>query len=139
MTTYSNQQNYRQTQQREPSLGELFSNLSTGASVLVRKEVELAKVELSQKASKAGREVAVLAGAAALANAALMCLIAALVLGLGYLVPLWASALMVGIGLAIVAGVMAWTGMEALKRINPIPTQTVETLQEDKEWLSRQI
>ncbi|MBK8902576.1 MAG: phage holin family protein [Anaerolineaceae bacterium] len=139
MTTYTNQQNYRQTRQREPTLGELFSNLSTGASVLVRKEVELAKAELSQKASKAGREVAVLAVAAALGNAALMCLIAALVLGLGYLVPLWAAALLVGVGLAIVAGVMAWASIEALKRINPVPEQTVETLQEDKEWLTAQM
>jgi uncharacterized membrane protein YqjE len=139
MTTYSNQQNYRQTRQREPSLGELFTNLSTGASVLVRKEVELAKAEMSQKAAKAGREVAVLAVAAVLANAALLCLVAALVVGLASLVPLWASALMVGIGLAIVAGVMAWTGLEALKRIDPRPTQTLETLQEDKEWLTEQL
>lgn len=139
MTTYSNQQNYQQTRQREPTLGELFANLSTGASVLVRKEVELAKVEMSQKAAKAGREVALLTVAAVLANAALLCLIAALVLGLGYLVPLWASALLVGVGLAIVAGVMAWTGLEALKRIDLRPRQTLETLQEDKEWLTEQL
>jgi uncharacterized membrane protein YqjE len=134
MTTYTNQH-----QQREPTLGELFSNLSAKTSLLVRKEVELAKVEMRQKAAKAGRQVTLLAVAGALGYAALLLLLAGLVLLLGLWIPVWVAALIVGVILAIVSGGLAWTGVQALKEMDPMPRQTIETLQEDKEWLSAQM
>ena len=135
MTTYPNQRRY----QREPTLGDLFSDLSSKASLLVRQEAQLAKVEMSQKVSKAGRELAIIAVGATLGNAALLTLVAALILFLEPWLSLWVAALLVGIVLAIVAGILAWTGYEALKRIDPVPNRTVATLREDKEWLTEQM
>jgi Putative Actinobacterial Holin-X, holin superfamily III len=48
------------------SLGELFSELAQETSTLVRQEVTLAKIELTHKASTAGRHVGILAAGGAL-------------------------------------------------------------------------
>ncbi|MCA9972179.1 MAG: phage holin family protein [Anaerolineales bacterium] len=135
MTTYSNQRQY----QREPTLGELFSDLSSKASLLVRQEVALAKAEMSQKATKAGREIAIIAIGAVLAHSAFLTLVAALVFGLAEWMSLWLAAFLVGIVLAIGGGIIAWTGYQTLKRMNPAPTQTIASLEEDKEWITAQM
>ena len=43
------------------SLGELFGDLTRDMSALVRQEVQLAKTEMTQKASKAGKDIASMA------------------------------------------------------------------------------
>ena len=135
MTTYNNQQRY----QTEPTLSELLSDLSAKTSRLVRKEVALAKAEMSQKATKAGREIGILVVAGLLANAALLVLLAGIVLIVGIWLPLWAAALIVGGLLALLAGGLAWSGIQALTEIDPMPNKTIQTLQEDKEWLTAQM
>ena len=56
-----------QTSRDDRSLGELFAELAQETSNLVRQEVELARVELGQKAAQVGRDIAslVLGGAVA--------------------------------------------------------------------------
>jgi uncharacterized membrane protein YqjE len=132
---YTNPRRY----QREPSIGELISDLSSNASLLVRQEMQLAKVEMSHKVSQAGRELTLIGVGGLLGNAALLALTAALILGLATWMPLWAAALVVGIGLAVIAGLLIWSGVESLKNIDPIPTQTVNSLEESKEWLTEQM
>ncbi len=48
----------------ERTLGELFSELAQETSTLVRQEVNLAKTEMSQKASRVGKDVGFLAAGA---------------------------------------------------------------------------
>mgnify|MGYP001605949988 CR=1 FL=1 len=64
---------------------------------------------------------------------------AALVLGIGEFLPLWASALLVGGGLAIVAGALAFAGFTAIKQLDPKPRQTVRELEETTSWMKRQV
>jgi hypothetical protein len=65
----------------------------------------------------------------------LLCLCAALILGLtAYLEP-WQSALLVGIVLSLAAGVLIAIGISQIKRTGLKPEQTLETLEENKEWL----
>jgi hypothetical protein len=84
------------------SLGELFAELAQETSTLVRQEVNLAKTEMSQKAFTAGRHIGVLAAGGAVAYAGLLAILAALIVLLNNVMPLWLSALLVGI---VVAGV----------------------------------
>ena len=79
------------------SLGELFSELAQETSTLVRQEVNLAKTEMSQKASSAGKHVGVLAAGGALAYAGLLAILAGIIALLNDVMPLWAAALLVGI------------------------------------------
>ena len=126
-------------QQRDDrSLGELFSELSSNTSNLVRQEINLAKAEMTQKATEAGRQAGMIGVGGVLAHTALLALVAALVAGLSEFMPIWASALLVGIVLAIAGYVVIRQGLDKLKQLNPKPEQTIETLKEDKEWIKDQ-
>ena len=126
-------------QQRDDrSLGELFSELSSNTSNLVRQEINLARAEMTQKATEAGRQAGMIGVGGVLAHTALLALVAALVAGLSEFMPIWVSALLVGIVLAIVGYFLIRQGVDKLKQLNPKPEQTIETLKEDKEWIKDQ-
>jgi len=122
----------------QPSLGELFGELAAQTGTLVRKEVELARVEMTGKAKDAGRNAAIVAAGGAVVLLGTMALLAALILGLGMFVPLWASALIVGAAVTGVGAVLASKGIRAFGDIEVAPRQTMQTLEENKQWLREQ-
>ena len=122
------------------SLGELFADLSRETSTLIRQEVELAKTEVTQKATRVGRDIGFMAAGGALAYAGLFFILAAvaiLLITLG--LPAWLSVLLVGVAVIIAGYALLQKGRSALKRDNLAPTQTIETLKEDAEWAKQQI
>ena len=125
--------------QQERSVGELLSELATETTALVRAEVKLATTEMTQKAADAGKQAAVIAVGSALAAVSLLVLLSALVLGLGTLIPMWASALLVGAVVGVVAVIVIQVGVAALKRVDPTPQQTIKSLQENRQWVQEQI
>ncbi len=129
----------QQLVKEERSLGDLFSELASETSTLVRQEVALAQTELTQKATSVGKNVGFLAVGGAIGYAALLCFLAALIIGLTYFVPAWAAALIVGAVVGIVAFLLISSGLKALKETDLTPKQTVETLKEDAEWLKNQV
>src|SRR5918998_2094861 len=116
------------------TLGELFSELAQETSALVRQEVTLAKTEMGQKASRAGRHVGVLAAGGAVAYAGLLAILAAVIVLLNNIMPLWASALLVGVVVAVVGYLLVRRALDALKREDFTPRETMETLKEDQQW-----
>ena len=129
----------QQLVKEERSLGDLFSELAAETGTLVRQEVALAQTELTQKATKVGKNVGFLAVGGAVGYAALLAVLAAVILGLANFVPAWAAALIVGAAVGIVAYLLISSGLKALQETNLIPTQTVETLKEDAEWMKNQV
>lgn len=121
------------------SLGELFSELAQDTSTLVRKEVQLAKTEMSQKASRVGKDVGFLAVGGAVAYAGLLAVLAGVIVLLGQVIPMWLSALLVGLVVAGVGYFLVRRGLDALKRENLAPRQTIETLKEDQQWAKDQM
>lgn len=119
----------------EKSLGELIGDLTRETTTLVRQEMQLAKAEMTQKAVKVGKDVGMIAAGGFLAYIGALCLTAALVLALANVMPAWAAALLVGLVVVVGGGLIAWQGLSALKRVDPVPHQTVESLKEDGEWL----
>ena len=122
----------------ERSLGELFAELARETSTLVRQEVNLAKTEMSQKASRAGRHVGVMTAGGAVAYAGLLTILAALIVLLNNVMPLWLSALLVGIVVAVVGYLLVRRALDALKREDFAPRETIETLKEDQRWAKDQ-
>jgi len=120
------------------SLGELFTDLMHETETLVRQEVQLARVEMTQKATEVGKDVGFLAAGGAVAYAGLLTLIAFVVLALGNAIPLWASALIVGIVVLAIGGWLVSTGLKNLKQTNMAPAATIQTLQEDAQWAKEQ-
>jgi hypothetical protein len=123
----------------ERTLGDLFSELSQETSTLVRQEVQLAKVEITEKVAKAGKNVALIAGGGLIAYTGVLALVAALILGLATWMAPWLAALLVGLVFVGIAAVLIVTGLNDLKEIDPTPQRTVATIKEDKEWLTRQL
>jgi hypothetical protein len=120
------------------SLGELFSELSQETTTLIRQEVNLAKTEMSQKASRVGKDVGFLVAGGAVAYAGLLAVIAGVIALLGLVIPLWLSALLVGLVVAAIGYFLVRRGLDALKQEDLAPRETIETLKEDKEWAKDQ-
>jgi hypothetical protein len=111
------------------SLGELLGEVTRDLSTLMRQEVELAKAELKQSATKAGKGGGMLAGAGVAGHFVLLFLSLALMFALGALMPLGWAAVIVAVIWAIIAAVLASIGRKNLKQIQGMP-QTGETLSE---------
>ncbi|MBX2999675.1 MAG: phage holin family protein [Caldilineaceae bacterium] len=123
----------------EPSLGELFSDLSRESSALIREEIRLAQVEMTDKAKRAGTGAGYIAAGGAIAYGGFLMLLLAAVVGLSYFMWDWLAAFLVGLIVVAVGAVLAYSGYNKIKEINPLPRQTIETLEEDKEWLRSQL
>ncbi|MDQ0871029.1 hypothetical protein QFZ70_003502 [Arthrobacter sp. V1I9] len=111
------------------SLGELLGDVTRDLSTLMRQEVELAKAEVKQSATKAGKGGGMLAGAGVAGHFVLLFLSLALMFALGALMPLGWAAVIVAVIWGIIAAVLASIGRKELKQIKGIP-QTSETLSE---------
>ena len=122
----------------ERSLGELFAELAQETSTLVRQEVNLAKTEITHKASRAGRHVGILAAGGAVAYAGLLAILAGIIALLNLVMPLWVSAVLVGVVVGVVGYVLVRRALEALRREDFAPRETMETLKEDKRWAKDQ-
>jgi hypothetical protein len=129
----------QQMVKEERSLGELFSDLANDTGTLIRQEVALAQVELTNKATSVGKNVGYLVVGGAVAYAAVLALMTAVIIGLSYFIPAWASALIVGVAVGIAAYVMISSALAALKKTELAPRETVETLKEDAQWLKNQV
>ncbi len=124
---------------QDRSIGELFSELANETSHLIRQEIALAKVELTQKANSVGRNVGFLVLGGAVAYAALLALLAAIIILLANVMPWWVAALIVAVLVGIIAGVLVSKALTALRKTDVAPRQTVETLKEDAQWAKQQI
>jgi len=121
------------------SLGELVSRLASDTSALVRQEVRLAKAELGQKAAQVGKVLGLVALGGAIAYAGVLAIVAALIILLGQYVATWLAALIVGAVILAAGFILARQQLDALKRLDPTPKATIETLKEDKEWAKEQL
>ena len=110
-------------------LGELLSELTRDVSTLMRQEVEMAKVELKESATKAGKGAGMMAGAAWAGHLTVLFLSLALWWALGQLIGLGWSAVVVAVIWGIVAAVLASMGRKELNAIKGMP-RTTETVKE---------
>lgn len=129
----------QQLAKEERSIGELFTELAGETSTLVRQEIDLARVELSQKASDIGKNVAWLSAGGVVGLVGTLAITAAIILLLSKVMEPWLAAVLVGGAFLIAAGVMVMSAIKAIKETELTPRQTVETLKEDTKWLKNQI
>ncbi|MBE7414207.1 MAG: phage holin family protein [Deltaproteobacteria bacterium] len=121
----------------ERTLGELFSDLSDQIQDMVRKEFLLARNEMASKVSRGAEDARSAAIGGVLMHTGALAVAAAVILLLGLIIPLWLSALLVGLGAAWFGYGLAQKGISDLKRIDITPHQTVSTLKENRQWLRR--
>lgn len=122
----------------ERSLGELFSYLWTDTRTLISDEINLAKTELSEKGAQAGKSIAFVAGGGFVIYAGFLAILAAIIVGLSNLIPLWLSALIVGLVVAGIGAALVKMGMDGLKPDKLAPQKTAASIKETKEWAQSQ-
>lgn len=124
-------------QRREDrSLGDLFSDLSREAGDLVRHEIRLARMELTDKLSQMGKDAVSLAAWGAVAYAGFLALLAGVILVLAALgMPAWLAALLVGTLVTATGAYFCYQSLDALKRRDVVPRQTLRSLREDQDWI----
>jgi uncharacterized membrane protein YqjE len=114
------------------SAGELVSRLSNQVSTLIRDELRLAQAELAEKGKKAGIGIGMFGGAGLVALYGVGALIAAAILGLAVVLDAWLAALIVGIVLLAIAGVLALTGKkEVSAAVPPAPQEAISGIKAD--------
>lgn len=129
-----------QSRSDDRSLGELFGDLARDTSTLVRKEVQLAKTEMTETAKEVGKDVGFLAVGGLIAYAGLLALIATLIIILGTIgLHWWLAALIVTVVVLAIGGILVQQGLKRLKQTNMVPQQTMETIQEDQQWAKEQV
>ena len=116
------------------SLIALVRALPTLIGNLIRAELAQFKKELAFKAKHAGIGIGFFVVAAGLAFFALGVLVAAAVLGIAVALPAWLAALIVGVALLLLAGLLVFLGMRFLQKgMPPMPTESVDSVKEDVE------
>jgi uncharacterized membrane protein YqjE len=129
------------------SLGQLLKQLTREVSTLLRQEVELAKTEMSEKASRVGANLGSLALGGGVAFLGALALLAAAIYGLtalldGFLslrIAVWLAPLIIGLVLAAAGYFLVRKALERLKGESIVPRKTTQSLREDKEWLKQKV
>ena len=120
---------------KRETLGALFGELARESVSLARDEVALAKRELQRKLKTIQSALLALAVGVVIALIAALALCAAVIIALAEYVGPWQSALITGLILGMAAGAVIAIGVSRFKHTTFKPEQTLQTLEENKEWL----
>ena len=125
----------RDNDSSDPSLGDLVSTATRDLSLLIHKEMELAKAEITAELKRAGIGAGLLGGAGFIGFFAMLLLSVAAALGIaaGADIPVWAGFLIVGGGYGAGAGLFAVLGLGAVVKVRP-PQRTIRTVKDDLTW-----
>jgi lipopolysaccharide export LptBFGC system permease protein LptF len=124
----------------ERSISELVKALTEQTQTLARKEVELAKAELTQKGKRLGVGAGAFGAAGLLGLFAFGALTATLILLLGTAIDAWVAALIVTVVYALIAGALALTGKKQVEEgTPPVPERAMASSKEDVETAKRSV
>lgn len=116
------------------SIGEIFRDLLQDVGRIIRDEVQLAKAELAQKATRMRGAGGALAAAAICGLLSILCIVTACIAALALVMPVWLAAVIMGVLLGAVAGIAFTSGKRKLAHMDLRPHQTIATIQDDVDW-----
>jgi membrane protein implicated in regulation of membrane protease activity len=106
----------------------------------VREELRLAQIEMTQKGKRAGLGAGMLGGGGLFALYGAAGVLAAAILALALVLPAWASALIVGGALLLVAAVLAALGRKRVQQaMPPVPQQTQASVEADVQEIKESV
>jgi hypothetical protein len=115
----------------ERTIGQLVADASTDLSAIVRNEIELAKIELTNDAKNAGKGAGLFLGAAVFGAYGFGVLLLALAWGIAALgLPVWAGLLIVAVLLFLGAGLLALIGKRSVSKVKGKPERTIVNAQQ---------
>ena len=141
----------------EESTRELLTDLRDEVKTLVREELRLVQLETEEARGRLREDVDVArhevedglkqtargAGTTAVGGLLMQCAILVLLFGLAFgiatTLPLWASLLIVGAGVLLLAALLMWGGVGVIKRAHVVPRRALNRLKEDGRWISERM
>ena len=125
---------------QDATVGELAGQLPEQISRLVREELRLAQLEMTQKGKRAGIGAGMLGGGGVIALYGVTAVLASAILALTLVLPAWASALIVGGALLAVSAVLALAGRKQVQQaMPPVPQQTQASVEADVEEIKERV
>lgn len=121
----------------EPTTAELLRGLADDATTLVRQEVMLAKQEMTEGLTSTAKASSLLVAGGVLALYGFGFLLASAASAIGG--PAWIGLLIIGGGLAIIAGILALIGRSRLKKSKVAPDRAREELKQTANELKEEI
>ncbi|MFI0192585.1 phage holin family protein [Streptomyces sp. NPDC017086] len=115
-------------------MGRLLSAVTSDLQTLFRQEIELAKAEVREEGTRAGKAAGMYGGAGFAGYLVLLFLSLAAVFGLANVMDGGWAALIVAAVWAVVAAVLYQQGRSRMRAVSPKPERTVETMKENAQW-----
>ncbi|HEX7197611.1 MAG TPA: phage holin family protein [Candidatus Limnocylindria bacterium] len=129
-----------ETREESRGIGDLLGDLGRQVSTLVRKEIDLARVEVTSSVGRASRGAAMAGAGGAVLYAGLLVLLAAIVFGLIEAgLDAWLAALIVAAVTLAIGGIVTSMGVKQIQSTEMAPKQTAETVRENVEFVREQI
>lgn len=117
----------------ERPISAVLHDIVSNVQDIVRSEVRLAKTEVREELAKSGAaSVWVVLGAFMFLLSAVFILLA-IVYAMSTVMPVWAAALIVGVGEGVMATIFVVLGIRRFKAVRA-PPKTVATMKENVEW-----
>lgn len=122
------------------TVARLLGEVVADAQHLMRQELDLARNEMLHEVNKAKQgaiSLGIGAGVTAVGGLLLILMLVHLLVDIVQF-DLWQSYLLVGIVLAVIGvGLLMW-GNTRVKKLDPVPEQTVENVRKDAQWIQEQ-
>lgn len=119
--------------------GEIARDILQDIRHIVQTEIRLARSELGEKADRARKATGFIGAAAVTGLLSAACLVTTCIAALTLVMPLWLAALIMGFLLGIAAGGAFAMGRSRLSEIDPVPNQTIHSLEDNIEWAKQRI
>jgi hypothetical protein len=119
----------------ERSPVELIKDIVGNVQEIMRSEIRLARVEMTDKARSAAKAWAMIGAGAVFGLYAFGFLLASIYNLLSYAIWPWVSALIIAAVVGAIAGGLLYAGRTRIKRVTPTPEGAVQSVKEDVQWL----
>jgi Putative Actinobacterial Holin-X, holin superfamily III len=124
---------------QEPRLAALLAQLLHDAQALLLQQLALFRAEIGENAGKLLGGVLVVLAGIAVAVVGGLALLAAVILLLGRLMPLWAASAATGLAVASIGAALVLYGRRLIARASVMPRQSLQSLRETGDWLREEL
>ena len=121
----------------ERSVSDVVQDILRNVQDMVRSEIRLAKVEIRDEVKRAVSSSVWIGAGTVGALSAWIFLLWALAYALATRMPMWAATLVIAVVMAAAAAALIRGGIRRVRRIQPIPERTVESVKENLEWMKQ--
>ena len=119
------------------SVTHVLQDILRNVQDILRSEVRLAKAEIRQEATQAATSALWMTVGVVGLLSAWMFLLWTAVYALTTVLPLWAATLVIAVAVACAGGTVLTAGLRRFTRMKPMPERTIESLQENLEWMKQ--